>query len=103
MKDSARQHFRWAPHASGAAAVKPKDYELGGEVEAATPYAAWAALHDTAEALCVGDILESENGTVCIYKYVGFDEATWVLPEVKSGLERIPAAAGPPRAGAEAE
>ena len=27
MKDAPRQQFRWAPHVSGSASVKPKDYE----------------------------------------------------------------------------
>jgi hypothetical protein len=29
-----------------------------------------------------------------IVKYVGFEEARWVLPEVKTGLENTPVAAG---------
>ena len=36
MKDSPRQQFRWAPHVSGCASVKPKDYDQHGEIEAFT-------------------------------------------------------------------
>ena len=41
MKDSPRQQFRWAPHLSGCASLKPKDYEPRGEVEARHEYDAW--------------------------------------------------------------
>ena len=41
MKDVPRQQFRWAPHVSGCAAVKPRDYEADGEIEAANEYDAW--------------------------------------------------------------
>ena len=34
MKDSPRQHFRQAPHVSGAANVKRRDYEEAGQIEA---------------------------------------------------------------------
>jgi hypothetical protein len=95
MKDNPRQQFRWQPHASGVTNIKPKDYEAGDSVEAQTAYAAWIALRDTEQALRVGDLLENEAGELCIYKYVGFEEARWVLPEVKSGLETVPLAAGP--------
>ena len=44
LKDHLRQHFRFAPHVSGTANVKPKDYELGGTVEATSAYAAYFAL-----------------------------------------------------------
>ena len=44
----------------------------------------------------VGDLLASPGGELCIYKYVGFEEARWVLPEVKSGLENAPVAVGQP-------
>ncbi len=95
MKENPSQSFRWQPHTSGVTLSKPRDYEAGQTVEADSAYAAWMALRDTAEALRVGDILESESGELRIYKYVGFEEARWVVPEVKSGLESLPAAAGP--------
>jgi len=33
--------------------------------------------------LLPGDLLEAENGALRIYKFVGFEEAQWVLPEAK--------------------
>ena len=96
MKDSVRQQFRWAPHTIGITGVKPKDYELVHSVEAQGVYAVWMQLKDTGTALQVGDILEVEGGELRIYKYVGFEEAQWIMPEVKSGLEAAPLASGPP-------
>ncbi len=96
MKDNVRQQFRWAPHTIGVTAVKPKDYELVHSVEAQGVYAVWMQLKDTGTALQVGDILEVEGGELRIYKYVGFEEAQWIMPEVKSGLEAVPLASGPP-------
>ena len=82
LKDHLHQSFRLAPHVSGPANVKPRDYEPGDSIDAATPYAAFFALKDTAETLHPGDLLESE-GALRIYKFVGFEEAQWVLPEAK--------------------
>jgi hypothetical protein len=93
LKSHLRQQFRYAPHVSGTATVKPRDYEPGGTVEAATPYAAYFALRETPEALEVGDLLEA-GGTLRILKFVGFEEARWALPEAKppvgSGTEAGP-------------
>lgn len=83
MKEHAYQHFRWAPHTTGAAQVKPRDYEPAGQVEAPSVYAAWAELRETSNALRVGDLLEHGDGTLRICKYVGFEEASWLIPEVK--------------------
>jgi hypothetical protein len=84
MKDAPRQQFRWAPHVSGAATVKPKDYEPGGEIQADSEYDAWTRLRASDHPLAVGDLLESENGALRICKYVGFESATWLLPEEKA-------------------
>jgi hypothetical protein len=81
MKDSLRLQFRWAPHVSGAATVKPKDYEPDGHVEASNEYAAWRALRESGQPLGVGDLLETDGGQLCICKYVGFEPAQWVQPE----------------------
>ncbi|MGE5645872.1 MAG: hypothetical protein ACM336_08785 [Acidobacteriota bacterium] len=83
LKDSQFQQFRWAPHTAGTSQARPKDYLPAGTVEAPSAYAAWAALKDSAEPLRVGDILESEDGRLCICKYVGFEEARWFVPEPK--------------------
>lgn len=90
MKESARQQFRWAPHTIGISNVKPKDYDLIATVEASTPYAVWIQLKDSDEPLQVGDILEAESGELRIYKYVGFEEAQWVVPETKTAPESAP-------------
>lgn len=91
MKDHARQSFRWAAHTLGAANVKPRDYEPGTEIEAASPYAAWMEHRNGENQLQVGDLLESESGALFIYKYVGFEEARWVLPvsDPESTLSRV--------------
>ena len=65
-------------------------------VEASTPYAVWMQLKDSAEPLQVGDILESESGELRIYKYVGFEEAQWVLPEMKASTETPAVSTGVP-------
>jgi hypothetical protein len=80
MKDSPRQHFRQAPHVSGAANVKRRDYEEAGQIEAANEYAAWEQLRASAKPVEVGDLLESDNGELRICKYIGFERAAWVLP-----------------------
>ena len=63
--------------------MKPKDYEAAAEVEAESEYAAWGLLRISGQALNVGDLLESPGGELRICKYVGFEEARWLLPEVK--------------------
>ena len=94
MKDATRQSFKWAAHTGGQAAVKPRDYEQRGQIEAASPYSAWSALLASGDPLQVGDLLEDPDGRLRIFKYVGFEEAKWVLPEVSCGMETIPPAAG---------
>jgi hypothetical protein len=84
MKDSPRQQFRWAPHLSGCASLKPKEYEARGEVDALHEYDAWQRLRDSDEPLAVGDLLETEDGQLRICKYVGFEPAQWLVPEIKS-------------------
>jgi hypothetical protein len=95
MKDHASQQFRWTPHVSGFTQIKRKDYEEAGQIEAANEYAAWQALRTAESALRVGDLLENPAGELRICKYVGFDAAQWIVPEIKTGLESTPAAAGP--------
>lgn len=96
MKDNPRQSFRWAPHTSGVTNIKPRDFEPAGEIQAANLYDAWMSLRGTKESLDIGDVLESETGETRICKYVGFEEARWVFPEVKTGLESLPPASGSP-------
>ena len=86
MNDSPRQQFRWAPHVSGAASVKAKDHAPDGEIEADSEYDAWSRLRASEHPLAVGDLLEAENGALRICKYVGFESASWLVPETKSAL-----------------
>ena len=87
LKDHLRQNFRFAPHLSGMASVKPRDYEISdvnqcdGFVEAASPYAAFFALREAVRPIQVGDVLECEDGSLRIFKFVGIEEAQWILPE----------------------
>ena len=83
MKDSPRQQFRWAPHVSGAATARPKDFEQRGQVEAQNEYDAWRRLRESGEPLDVGDLLEGEDARLRICKYVGFEPAERALPEPK--------------------
>jgi hypothetical protein len=103
MKDVPRQQFRFAPHVSGAATVKMKDYQPDGEVEADSEYEAWSRLRGTGQELQVGDLLETTSGELSICKYVGFETAHWHVPEPKAAPETPPAAGSPdasPQAGA---
>jgi hypothetical protein len=90
LRDHLRQYFRNAPHVSGAATVKPRDYVPGDAVEAKSPYAAFFELRAAAVPLEPGDLLESEAGELRIFKFVGFEEARWVLPEPKAEAEIKP-------------
>jgi hypothetical protein len=84
LKESQRQHFRWAPHTSGVSTVKPRDYEPGPAVEAVSAYAAWEELRRSEQPLQVGDLLELPGGPLEICKYIGFEEARWFVPEPPS-------------------
>ncbi len=94
MNEGARSSFRAAAHTAGLASVKPKDYNKAGTAEAASAYAAWSQLNDSDDPLLVGDVLEAPDGSLRIYKYVGFEDAKWVLPEIKTGMDSLPLAAG---------
>jgi|YelNatPaOPRAMG01_1025707.scaffolds.fasta_scaffold125831_2 hypothetical protein len=97
IRDHAFQQFRWAAHTAGAAAVKAKDYEPGGEVEAESAYAAWTALRGAGTPLRVGDVLEAPGGDLRIFKYIGFEEAHWFVPEPRpeAAPDSGPARTGP--------
>lgn len=90
LKDHLRQSFRFAPHVSGSASIKPRDYAPGENVEAASPYVAFFAMRDSGTPLEVGDLLEAEDGSVRIFKFVGFEEAQWVLPESSPPVDPPP-------------
>ncbi|MCC7156813.1 MAG: hypothetical protein IT161_19705 [Bryobacterales bacterium] len=94
MKENPRQQFRWAPHTAGAMQIKPKDFESGETVEGVGFYDVWTQLKESPRALQVGDLLESQAGELRIYKYVGFEQAQWVIPELRNGIEDTPLAGG---------
>jgi hypothetical protein len=88
IKDTPRETFRWAAHMGGLAVVKPKDYEIGEEIKAATSYAAWRLLQPEGQPLRPGDLLETIRedglpGDLQIAKYIGFEPAKWYMPEPK--------------------
>lgn len=83
LRDHLRQSFRGMPHMSGLSQVKPRDYQEAFLVEADSPYAAWASARGTAHELLIGDVIELEGGELRILKFVGFEQASWVLPEEK--------------------
>ncbi len=85
----------------GTAVVKPKDYELGEEIEANTPYAAWQDLQMEGTPLSPGDMLETlrEDGApseLQIAKYIGFEPAKWFVPEPKTETAALDAASAIP-------
>ncbi len=95
MKETPREHFRWAAHTGGAAIVKPRDYDPAEELEAASPYALWKLLAAGDSPLRPGDLLETlgEDGSTLslqITKYIGFEPAQWFVPEPKP--DAIPSA-----------
>ena len=105
IRETVKEQFRWQAHTGGTATAKPKDYELDGEFEAATPYALWTAMKAEGKALCPGDVLETVRedgapGDLQIFKYIGFEPAKWWIPEPKPELkgkvegQTEPAAAG---------
>jgi hypothetical protein len=87
LKAHLRQQFRYAPHVSGRAMVKPRDYEPGETIESSSPYAAFFAMRDGGTPLEVGDVLEEAAGCLSIFKFVGFEEAAWVVPEAAKPAE----------------
>ena len=82
LRPHLRAFFRSAPHTSGEAQVKARDYEQAGEVEAVSPYAAFLTMRGSDAPLEVGDMLESEDGSLRICKFVGFEPAQWAIPAV---------------------
>jgi hypothetical protein len=87
LKEIPRQQFRWTPHTPGVAVVKLKDYDPGPIIQAASPYALWLDLRGSNHAIAVGDLIEivgdliGQPGQLRIFKYIGFEEAQWYVPE----------------------
>jgi hypothetical protein len=99
MREEKRQQFRWAPHTSGSTPVKPRDFEEAVPVDATNVYSLWAEMKSADQPLDVGDVVELPGGELRICKYVGFEEAKWVMPEMRTGIEMDapPASGGRPR------
>jgi hypothetical protein len=65
-------------------------------VEAAGPYEVWTLLRGTDRALDIGDVLEFPSGEIRICKYVGFEEAHWIIPEPRQAPLSPPLGTMPP-------
>jgi|SRR5580704_1882336 hypothetical protein len=89
MKPNARESFRWAAHTGGTATVKEKDYEPGAELDAPGCYAAWKALAGGSDPLAPGDLLEDPSGKLLILKYIGFEPASWLVPETNEAAAGV--------------
>ena len=94
LKDHLRQQFRFAPHMSGTATLKARDYAPGDSIDASSPYAAFFQMKEAGTPLEVGDLLESQSGSLRVFKYVGFEEAQWMVVEDKGekNADALPAA-----------
>lgn len=84
LKENLRQQFRWAPHLSGVTGVKEKDYEFAYSMEAESPYALWHSVNGTEGQLRVGDVICCGEAELRILKYIGFEEARWIVPESRA-------------------
>jgi hypothetical protein len=95
LKDHLRASFRAAPHVIGTASIKPGHYEPGESIDAASPYAAFFDMKEAGTPLSVGDLLEAENGALRICKFVGFEEAHWVVadPKPETAADSVPESA----------
>jgi len=93
LKESHRQQFRDAPPRPGLAQLKRKDYEEGGEIEAAAPYVAWQQTRSegSRRQIEVGDALETDSGALLLCRYAGFEEAQWWRPASPESSLPIPA------------
>ncbi len=90
LKDqTAVERFRSQPPRPGPASLKPKDYALVAEIEAANEYTVWKMLQGEGAAernlrpMSVGDVLEAEPGRLRVCRFVGFDDAVWFTFEPK--------------------
>lgn len=86
LRDQVSSQFRWAPHTSGPATVKQRDYEVVGEVEAPSAYALFNQLRGTPNELRVGDLVEFPDGSLKIFKFVGLEDASWFVAPIRPDL-----------------
>ncbi len=86
LRDDLSGRFREAPATSVRKQLKPKDYVVAAEIEAANEYAAWQALKSPdagRRAFAVGDVLEAEEGRPRLCQFGGFEDASWYSPELR--------------------
>jgi hypothetical protein len=89
LRDHLRASFRSAPHVSGSAQLKPRDYEQAEEIQAASPYAAFLEMRSSGRPIEVGDVLEDEHGALRVCKFVGFEEAHFIVPEAMAAARQL--------------
>jgi hypothetical protein len=80
MRPHVKQSFRWAPHVTGLATVKQRDYLPDTEIDAPNEYALWAELKSSEKPLEIGDLVET-GSVLKICKFVGFESAKWAETE----------------------
>lgn len=86
LREDLSRRFQETPSGSARRQLKPKEYTLVTEIDAANEYAAWKALQ-AAETLprrfSAGDVLEEQEGKPRLCVFGGFEEATWYVPEAR--------------------
>jgi hypothetical protein len=98
LTDDHLDAFRQKPPRNGPEPVRIKHYVEGADMEAVSPYDAWLRLQGDAperqgrRVFGVGDILQSETGSLEICRYWGFEPAIWVdVEQVESSTEALQA------------
>jgi len=101
LKDSHLATFRQAAPKKPPYRIKLRYYDEIGAIEGVNPYAAWRSLQggeleqdgagdaSPERIFGVGDVLESEDSTLLICHYWGFEAAEWILPENEFNRDAI--------------
>lgn len=80
LKPSLQEKYKWSPIGPGPNSLKISDYLDDGHIDGDSVYHAWTCLRDAERELRVGDVLASEDASVYLCTYSGFEEAAWLLP-----------------------
>ncbi|MCC7342906.1 MAG: hypothetical protein IT170_17625 [Bryobacterales bacterium] len=75
-----QEKYKWSPIGGSLNPLKINDFLDDGEILADSVYHAWSLLREQARELRVGDLLVSENESVYLCTYSGFEEAVWLPP-----------------------
>ncbi|MCC6264174.1 MAG: hypothetical protein IT169_11395 [Bryobacterales bacterium] len=75
-----QEKYKWSPIGGPLNPLKINDFLDDGEILADSVYHAWTRLREEARELRVGDLLVSENESVYLCTYSGFEEAAWLPP-----------------------